>query len=147
MNADARQSANVYNIRIFGCYGPTDAKTKFIRDAIDCCLEGRPITIRQDCMFDYMYVEDLAEIIKTMSGTALRYHDYNVCTGRRIALSEVAAEVARQMGNNRPIEIGKPGWNSEYTASNSRFMMEFPGFEFTSIEDGIARQIAWQKGC
>ena len=147
MNEDARQSANVYNIRVFGCYGPTDAKTKFIRDAIDCCLENRPITIRQDCMFDYMYVEDLARVIKAMSDASLRHHDYNVCTGRRIALSEVAAEVARQMGNDRSIEIGKPGWNREYTASNSRFMAEFPDFEFTSIEDGIARQIAWQKGC
>ena len=146
MNEDARQSANVYNIRVFGCYGPTDAKTKFIRDAIDCCLENRPITIRQDCLFDYMYVEDLAGVIKAMSDATLRHHDYNVCTGRRIALSEVAAEVARQMGNDRPIEIGKPGWNREYTASNRRFMAEFPSFEFTSIEDGIARQIAWQKG-
>ena len=147
MNEDARQSANVYNIRVFGCYGPTDAKTKFIRDAIDCCLENRPITIRQDCLFDYMYVEDLAEVIRAMSGASLSHHDYNVCTGRRIALSEVAAEVARQMGNNSPVEIGKPGWNREYTASNRRFMAEFPSFEFTSIEDGIARQIAWQKGC
>lgn len=147
MNEDARHSANVYNIRVFGCYGPTDAKTKFIRDAIDCCLENRPITIRQDCLFDYMYVEDLAGAIAAMSAASLRHHDYNVCTGRRIALSEVAAEVARQMGNDRPVEIGKPGWNREYTASNARFMAEFPGFEFTSIEDGIARQIAWQKGC
>ena len=147
MNEDARHSANVYNIRVFGCYGPTDAKTKFIRDAIDCCLENRPITIRQDCLFDYMYVEDLAGVITAMSDASLRHHDYNVCTGRRIALSEVAAEVARQMGNNRPIEIAKPGWNREYTASNSRFMAEFPCFEFTSIKDGIARQVAWQKGC
>ena len=147
MNADACRSVNVYNIRIFGCYGPTDAKTKFIRDAIDSCLEGRPITIRQDCMFDYMYVGDLAEVVKAMSDTTLRHHDYNVCTGQRTALSEIAAEVARQMGNVYPVEIAKQGWNNEYTASNERFMNEFPNFEFTSLEAGVARQIAWQKGC
>lgn len=147
MNEDARRSDNVYNIRIFGCYGPTDAKTKFIRDAIDCCLENRPITIRQDCMFDYMYVEDLAGVVRAMSGATLRHHDYNVCTGRRVALSEVAAEVARQMGNVRPVEVAKPGWNNEYTASNARFLAEFPDFGFTSLKAGVARQIAWQKGC
>ena len=147
MNEDARRSDNVYNIRIFGCYGPTDAKTKFIRDAIDCCLGNRPITIRQDCMFDYMYVGDLAYVVKAMADAVLRHHDYNVCTGRRVALSEVAAEVARQMGNARPVEIAKPGWNNEYTASNGRFMAEFRDFEFTSLEAGVARQIAWQKGC
>lgn len=146
MNEDARQSSNVYNLRIFGCYGPTDAKSKFIRDAIDCCLEGRAVTIRQDCLFDYMYVEDLARVIVSMYNRELCYHDYNICTGRRVALSEIAQEVARQMGNSLPAEIAKPGWNREYTASNGRFMAEFPGFEFTSIEEGIGRQIIWQKG-
>lgn len=145
MNADARCSDNVTNLRIFGCYGPTDAKTKFIRDAIDCCLENRAITIRQDCMFDYMYVGDLGPVFARFVEGTPRFHDYNVCTGRRASLSEVARIVARQMGNDRPLEIAKPGWNREYTASNARLMSEFPDIRFTSLEDGIARQIAWQK--
>ena len=145
LTEDARRSDNVVNLRIFGCYGPGDWKTKFIRDAIDCCLEGRAITIRQDCMFDYMYVGDLGPVFAAFVEGSPRFHDYNVCTGERISLSEVARIVARQMGNDRPLEIAAPGWNREYTASNARLMAEFPDLEYTSLEDGIARQFAWQK--
>lgn len=145
MNEDARRSENVTNLRIFGCYGPTDAKTKFIRDAIDCCLEGRAITIRQDCLFDYMYVEDLGRIMSLMAIAPRIQHDYNVCTGVPVALSEIAGIVGRQMGNARKVEIARPGMNRAYTASNARFLSDFPDFRFTSLEEGIARQIAWQK--
>ena len=125
MNQNARVSRNIYNLRIFGCYGPTDAKTKFIRDAIDCCFEDRPITIRQNCMFDYMYVEDLAYIAcSLMEKENLAFHDYNVCSGKRISLLEIAEIVKKQLNNPYPIEIAKDGWNKEYTGDNSRLMKE-----------------------
>ena len=145
MNEDARHSRNVTNLRIFGCYGPTDAKTKFIRDAIDCCLEDRAITIRQDCSFDYMYVDDLGRAMSQMAVAPSLRRDYNVCTGVPLTLSAVAAIVARQMGNSRRVEIAHSGMNRAYTASNARFMSDFPDFRFTSLEDGIARQAIWQK--
>lgn len=140
------KSKNIYNLRIFGCYGPTDAKTKFIRDAIDCCLENRAISIRQNCMFDYMYVEDLAYIMEWFIENNPKYHDYNVCSGKPISLYEIAQIISDKMDNNRPIEIAKDGWNNEYTADNSRLLSEMGGFEFTSIEEGIEKQIEWQKG-
>lgn len=146
MNQDARRSENVYNLRIFGCYGSTDAKTKFIRDAIDCCLENRSLTIRQNCMFDYMYVEDLGHIASALfQKECLAFHDYNVCSGKRISLLEIAEIIKKQMNNPYPIEIAKDGWNKEYTADNSRLLKEIGGFCFTPIEEGIARQIKWQK--
>lgn len=139
-----KESENIYNLRIFGCYGPTDAKTKFIRDAIDCCLENRAITIRQDCLFDYMYVEDLAYIFEWFIENKPKHHDYNICTGNPISLSEIAKIVAQKMNNKRPIEIAKDGWNKEYTADNSRILAEMGEFNFTSIEEGIEKQIVWQ---
>lgn len=146
MNEMARSSEAIYNLRVLGCYGPTDSKSKFIRDAIDCCLEERAVTIRQDCMFDYTYVDDIGHIVCRMLDMDLKYHDYNICTGKRVALSEIASIVNRQMGNNRPVEIAAPGWNREYTADNSRLLTELGDFGFTSLEDGIAKQIVWQKG-
>lgn len=139
------KSKNIYNLRIWGCYGPTDAKTKFIRDAIDCCLENRAITIRQNCMFDYMYVEDLAYIFEWFIENEPKYHDYNICTAKPVSLLEIAQIVAQKMGNDKPIEIAKDGWNLEYTADNSRLLQEF-NFTFTTLEEGIEKQIKWQKG-
>ncbi|MDR0734156.1 MAG: NAD(P)-dependent oxidoreductase [Elusimicrobiota bacterium] len=145
LNALARASGNIYNLRIFGCYGPTDPKTKFIRDAIDCCLAGSPITIRQDCLFDYIYVDDLARIIMHFIEHKPKFHDYNACTGSPAALSEIAKIVSAQTGINKPAVIAKEGFNKEYTASNGRLMAELGDFKFTPPEEGIAKQIAWQK--
>lgn len=144
MNQDARTSQNIYNLRVFGCYGPTDAKTKFIRDTIDCCLENRPITIRQNCMFDYIYVADLGNIILELIEKKLSYHDYNVCSGKRISLSNIAQIIKEKMQNPYPIEISQKGWNREYTADNTRLLQEIGNFNFTSIENGINQQIEWQ---
>ena len=145
-NMLARASENIYNLRIFGCYGPTDPPGKFITDAIDSCLKGGPATIRQDCFFDYMYVEDLARIIMHFIEHKPRYHDYNTCTGTPVALSEIAKIVSRQTNVNKPTAIAKAGLNKEYTASNARLMAELGNnFKFTSLGEGIARQIARQK--
>lgn len=145
INQIARGSKNIYNLRIFGCYGPTDAKTKFIRDCIDCCLEHRPITIRQNCYFDYMYVEDLAGIIDKMINSELKHHDYNICTGKKIDLLTIAKIVDRKMQSNLGIEIAKEGLNKEYTANNDRLLNDIGDFVFTSIDEGIQKQIDWQK--
>lgn len=136
---------NIYNLRLFGCYGPTDAKTKFIRDVIDFCLDNVPIKIRQNCMFDYLYVDDLAAIIQWFIENKPIYHDYNICTGQPISLLSIAEIVAKKMGNEFPIEIVKEGWNKEYSGDNSRLLKEIGNFNFTSIFDGIEKQIKWQK--
>lgn len=145
INQIARGSKNIYNLRIFGCYGPTDAKTKFIRDCIDCCLEHKPITIRQNCYFDYMYVEDLARIIDKMINSELKYHDYNICTGKRIDLLTIAKIIDKKMQNNQGIKIAQKGLNKEYTANNARLLSDIGTFNYTCIEDGIQKQIDWQK--
>ena len=145
MNELARASDKIFNLRVFGCYGPTDSKTKFIRDAIDCCLENKAVSIRQNCMFDYIYVDDIGKLVCRMMTMDLRHHDYNLCSGRRISLLEIAEIVSRQMKNPQKPEIASPGWNKEYTADNGRLLAEVGTFEFISMNKGIARQIAWQK--
>lgn len=139
------KSSNIYNLRVFGCYGPTDAKTKFIRDAIDCCIENKEITIRQNCLFDYLYVEDLALIFEWFINNIPKYHDYNISTAKPISLEDIAKIVSIKMNNKNGIRILNEGWNKEYTADNSRLLSEINNLKFTSIEEGIDKQIKWQR--
>jgi GDP-L-fucose synthase len=145
MNSIARKSANIYNMRVFGCYGPTDGETKFIRHAIDCCLENEPIIIRQNCLFDYLYVEDIADVIKWFIENTPKFHDYNIVTGEPASLLEIAKIVAAKMNSSMDIKIMTGGWNNGYTASNERLMKEMAGFNFTAISEGIDKQIVWQR--
>lgn len=130
-----------YNLRIFACYGPTDHESKFITHVIRCCLRKEDITIRQNCFFDYMHVEDLAKILDYFIYHKPQYHTYNVCTGKRVTLEAIAKEVQRQMNVDNQITILKDGWNKEYTGNNERLLNEIDEYPFISLEAGIEMQI------
>lgn len=135
---------NVYNLCVFGCYGPGDAESKFITHCIRCVLRNEPITIRQNCLFDYMHVFDLGKIMSWILSENVKYHSYNACSGKKVSLLQLAEEVKRQMNSDLPIIVLKDGMNLEYTASNGRLLEEYRE-DFISIEDGISIQIKWEK--
>ena len=135
---------NIYNLCLFGCYGPGDADHKFITHCIRCCLRHEPITIHQNCMFDYFHVTDLGRVIAWMINAKPQHHTYNVCSGEPIPILDIAKTVKRLMESDLKIEVFQEGWNREYTGSNARLIREYPG-KFVSLEDGIKMQIKWEK--
>lgn len=141
----ARASANVYNLRIFGCYGPGEPERRFLRHAIRCCLKGEELTIRRDCRFSYVHVADLGRAILRILEGKPRYHDYNICGGRPYRLSELAELVKELTGARVPIHVLDDGMANEYTGSDVRFTTEFSDFKWTSIEDGVRDEIKWMK--
>lgn len=145
MNALARGRNNIYNLRLFACFGPYDHSSKFITHAIRSCMKKQPITIRQDCYFDYIHVEDLGNIILWFIENTPEFKDYNICSGKGILLSEIAKEVSKQM---EPTEIIclKEGYNKSYVGSCDRLLRELKGFKFIPIEEGIGKQIMWEGG-
>jgi GDP-L-fucose synthase len=144
MNMIADKSENVFNLCVFGCYGPYDYHTKFITYCIDCCQQNRAITIKQDCRFDYIHVYDLGRMMEWMIDNDMKHHMYNASGGQHILLSQIAAEVKKQMKSSMRIEIFSEDFNLEYTADGSRFWNESGLRPQISMEDGIKRQIEWQ---
>lgn len=145
MSRLTEKAAHIYNLRVFGCYGPHEPLRRFIHHAIDCCIKNEPISIRKDCRFSYVFVEDLGRIISQISTEKEPpSHIYNVTDGKVYPLSELARQVQNLMGKNGPITLLSPGWANEYTASNERFVTDFPDFVFTPISEGIAREISWK---
>lgn len=142
----ARRSENIFNVRIFGCYGPGEPECRFLRHAVTCCLNNEPITIRRDCRFSYVNVSDLGLAIMRLMSESPCYHDYNLCGGRSYLLSELADLVRRIMKADVPIQILQNGFANAYTGSDRRFLTEFRNFSYKSIEDGIVEEIEWLKG-
>ncbi|MCI8710972.1 MAG: NAD-dependent epimerase/dehydratase family protein [Ruminococcus sp.] len=147
INEFARTSSNIYNLRIFACFGPREYGTKFITHAIRCCLNHQPITIRQDCYFDYLHINDLLKYVTYFIEHDLHYHDYNACSGKKIRLSDIAQRVNMQMGMQQEILISTPGFNKEYTASNERILSEcnMSKTDLMDIDQGIAKLVAWER--
>ena len=124
-------------------YGPGDDESKFITHCIRCCLKNEPITIRQNCIFDYIHVTDLGKILIWIMKNQPRYNMYNACSGVKISLLEIANIVKQKMNSPQEIVFLKDGWNNEYTGSNDRLTSEY--FEgFLSINKGIDIQIEWE---
>lgn len=145
INELARNSDNIYNLRIFGCFGPGEYDSKFITHAIRCSLRQEAITIRQDCFFDYLYVDNYAKYLEYFIENEPKYHDYNATSGKRVLLSELADIVSAKMKNKKGYSIMSEGCNFEYTADNSRILSETKlENELISLEEGIDRLIAWE---
>lgn len=145
INELAHNSNNIYNLRIFACYGPGEYDSKFIRHAIQCCLKKEPITIRQDCYFDYLYIDDYAKYLMYFIENTPKFHDYNVTSGIRIKLSTIAEIVRTEMESIYPVQILNAGMNLEYSANNARIISETGIRNLISIEDGIRKLINWEK--
>lgn len=132
---------NIYNLRIFGLFGKYENwKTTFISGACCKALKNLPITIRQNVYFDYLYINDFCKMLKKfISIEKPKYHTYNITSGRRISLVEIADIVKNVSGKDIPVYICKEGLANEYTASNKRLLDEigWGGFEdyFESIND------------
>jgi GDP-L-fucose synthase len=138
MCKDAIESKNIYNFRLFGIFGKYELwQQRFISNAICKVLYGYPITIRQDRVIDYLYVDDLCKIVEWAFYNEPVYHHYNIVSGRSYRLSELAGYVKKVLDKDVPIYIAKEGLDDEYTADNSRIISEIKKNSIENIETSI----------
>lgn len=135
----ARASRNIYNLRLFGIFGKYEEwQSKFISNL--CCKAAYdlPLTVRQNCMFDFFYIDDLAPIVIWFLEHQPRHHDYNVCTGQPVDLVSIAKTVLEVSGKRLPVLVAKEGWNLAYTADHSRLAEEMGGIQLHPMRDAVA---------
>ena len=130
---------NIYNLRIFGLFGKYENwKTTFISGACCKAMKNLPITIRQNVYFDYLYIKDFCKMLELFINIDKpKYHTYNITSGRRISLVEIADIVKAVSGKDVPVYVCKEGMANEYSASNRRLMDEIGEIEFTDMTDSI----------
>jgi GDP-L-fucose synthase len=133
-------SDNMINLRIFGCFGEfEDYNYKFISNAIIKNLLKMPITINQNVVFDYIYIDDFVKIVKYFIDNKNIYKVYNASSGNTIDLITICNLINKTSSYKSKINVIKEGLNNEYTSSNSRLKSEFKFFELTSNEEAIKK--------
>lgn len=146
MNQDARKSDNIYNLRLFGVYGKYEEwNRRFISNNMCRILCGLNISIEQDMLFDYLYIDDLCQIVIWFIEHTPKFHDYNVCTGNAVRLSEIADTIQSKCKSELPIVLSKKGEKLPYTADNTRLLSEIGEFGFTNLLMGIERLWEYYK--
>ena len=65
MSKYAFGSENIYNLRLFGVFGKyEDWRIRFISNACCKAVFDMPITIKQNRIMDYLYIDDFVKIIR-----------------------------------------------------------------------------------
>lgn len=138
MSKITEQDNNIYNLRLFGVYGKYEEwQRRFFSNVICMCIFELPIQIRQNVYFDYLYIDDLVEIMRWFIKNTPSKKQYNVCTGTRIDLLTIAKKIRQISGKKLDIIIKENGFKSEYTGSNKRLLNEIKEIKFTKTDDAI----------
>ena len=144
------RSDRIVDLRLFGVFGAyEDYTVRFISNACCRALKGLPIVLRQDIVFDYLYVKDLVKITRWFIENDARHKAYNVCSGRPVALTELARVIAgvsaQVSGRNPDVSVMSEGMGPEYSADNSRMLTEMGEYRFWDLEGAITELYSWYE--
>lgn len=146
MNLLARRSENIYNLRLFGIFGKYELwNIKFLSGLCCKAVFDLPLTVRRDCYFDFLSIEDLPEIVGWFIENTPAHHDYNIAHGTQYKLTELAALVKKVSGKDLPITLLSGERNVDYSADNSRLRAEIPGLRITPMEEALRGLYAYYE--
>lgn len=146
-NQMIEKSENIYNLRLFGIFGKYEYwKIKYISNL--CCksLKGLPLSMRQNCYFDYLWIDDFCRLVEMFLRLPNpRYHVYNAVSGIRVSLYELAQLVNEAADKPQDIIVCNEGWANEYTANNDRICAELPEWKLTELSVAVKELYGWYK--
>lgn len=147
VNQIIERSENIYNLRLFGIFGKYEEwKTKYISNL--CCksLKGLPLSLRKNCWFDYLWIDDFCRLVEMFLHLPKpEYHVYNAVSGVRVNLYELAKLVNGIADEPRDIIVCSEGWANEYTANNDRIRAELPEWEVTDLRAAVKELYEWYR--
>jgi UDP-glucose 4-epimerase len=96
---------------------------------------------------DFVFVDDMVDVVASAAEGAGRRGIYHVSTGRDYSIRELYDAVAAAMGVDRPVEERERGADDAATIllDPSRTAAEFGWKAQTPLRDGVARTIAWYR--
>ena len=137
---------HVVELRPFGVFGKyEDWEIRFISNAICKALFDLPITIKQNRLFDYVFVDDLVEVIRRILVSKVHRGAYNVTPDHAVALKDLAQMVVGISGKDLPVIVAHEGMGLEYSGDNEQLKGLLPDFSFTPLETAVRRLYGWYE--
>jgi len=136
----------VVELRPFGVFGKhEDWEIRFISNAICKALFDLPITLRQNRRFDYVFIDDLVNVVRHILANDVPMTAYNVTPDEAVELKTLAEMVLQASGKDLPIRIAREGMGTEYSGDNTRLKEVMPGVPSTSLREAIASLYGWYE--
>lgn len=134
----AEQADFITHLRIFSMYGKyEDYITHFISNNICRTLFDLPVSVNQDTLFGFIFIDDFIKILDYFINNPGKEKFYNIGNGQKISLLDIGKKILEKSGKDIPIIVKKDGLNKEYTCDTERLKNEIPGLSFTPVDNTI----------
>lgn len=119
-----REKSNIFNLRLFGCFGPLEDDTRFIKKCIKSALSEETFILNENKKMDYFYVGDLYKVIlhylNCLEPSSLD-KDVNLCYADKISLLEIIRLVELCSGLDIKVDFsGRVG--KDYTGDATKLL-------------------------
>jgi GDP-L-fucose synthase len=142
----AESIPNFIDFFVFGIFGKyEDYAIRFISNAICKTIFDLPITCRQNRLFSYLDVADIAQFFDYFIENEPKHKAYNIVPDRVYGLVELAHMIKEISGKDIPIKVASEGNGLDYYGSNIRLKSEIGTVNFTSMEDSIKKLFAYYE--
>lgn len=137
ISKEIEKRENILNLRIFGIYGQGEDSSRVTSCIINDNLNHRPITLNQNVVFDFIWIDDFCKIVEHFIEKPTKEKFINVSPTESIQIVDLANIVNAFSDFKSEIIIKNEGLNKEYTGDNNKLINEVKSFNFTSYEDGM----------
>lgn len=137
ISKEIEKRENILNLRIFGIYGQGEDVSRVTSCIINDNLNHRPITLNQNVVFDFIWIDDFCKIVEHFIEKPTKEKFINVSPTESIQIVDLANIVNDFSDFKSEIIIKNEGLNKEYTGDNNKLINEVKSFNFTSYEDGM----------
>ncbi|MFA5880511.1 MAG: NAD(P)-dependent oxidoreductase [Candidatus Margulisiibacteriota bacterium] len=146
MNKFIAGNPKIYNLRLFGVFGKYDDwRYRFIPNSCARVLFNENIIIKQNRVFDYLFIDDLAKIVQCLILNPPKKQTFNVCSGITYDLKSLAEKIIAISKKKVDIIIKEPGLGLEYSGDNTLLKNDSLDLNFTPIDDAIKSLYDWYQ--
>ena len=144
MTKHAQLSDNIYNLRLFAVFGKYDDwRYRFISNVSSKAALGMPIHVKQDSLYDFLYIDDLIKVVEWFVENKPKKNVYNVCHGKPFAWRDIAEKVVKISSKDLEITVGGSG--KEYSGNNSLLLNEIKDLTLTPIDVSLRNMYEWYE--
>lgn len=141
-----QMSANIYNLRLFGCFGTQEEPQRLLRSSFERISNNENPVIHRDKFMDYFYVQDIGIVIEhfleNLDNDMPR--DINLCYNQKLTLSDMVYKIKYLTQSSCDVIIQNKQAGNPYTGdSNALDNLNIP---MIGIDAGVKECLKnWNK--
>lgn len=141
INNIIKTQLNAYTLRVFAVFDENELNTRFIKRSIINTLNGEPITIHQNRLFDFFYMDDLIKVIDLYIANDSNTLDkeFDCCYQEKISLLNIAEKI-KSIIPYANISIDNPNMGTPYIGIHKNILLNYYG-----LDQGIHNVINFLK--